>query len=200
LLAGLAAALPRADALLMSGSLAGGAAGPVDFYARAAALAVAAREGGVPCILDCCGPALRAALAYRPAIIKPNRDELAKTIGADLHDDQRLCAAIAGLLIGPQHAGAIVVTMGSSGAIAASSEGWWRIVPPRIQPVSPIGSGDAFAAGLAAGTVERRTLAEAARYATALAAANALTPRPGWINLADVGPLERATTVSALER
>jgi fructose-1-phosphate kinase PfkB-like protein len=42
----------------------------------------------------------------------------------------------------------VVVTMGSKGAVIAHESGSWLAQPPPIQPVSNVGSGDSFLAGL----------------------------------------------------
>ena len=59
-------------------------------------------------------------------------------------------------------------------------------MPPRIKPVNPIGSGDAFTAGLVSRLVRGDDLGEACRWGTAAGTANALTPMPGEVNQDDV--------------
>jgi tagatose 6-phosphate kinase len=62
----------------------------------------------------------------------------------------------------------------------------WRIHSPKIEVVSPIGSGDSFAAGLAAGLMRGEPLYEAARLGAACGAANAATPVAGFVRAEDV--------------
>ena len=63
--------IARADVVVISGSLPGGA--PVDGFAE---LVRPAREHGRPVVLDTSGPALVAALEAGPTLVKPNADEL----------------------------------------------------------------------------------------------------------------------------
>ncbi|HTJ39631.1 MAG TPA: PfkB family carbohydrate kinase [Dactylosporangium sp.] len=65
--------LSRASVVTLSGSLPRGV--PADAYA---ALILAARARGVPCVLDASGEALRLGLAAGPDLIKPNAAELAE--------------------------------------------------------------------------------------------------------------------------
>ncbi|MGV9596680.1 1-phosphofructokinase family hexose kinase [Streptosporangium sandarakinum] len=64
-------------AVVISGSLPPGV--PAGFYAE---LAARARRRGVPAIVDADGEPLRAAPAGRPAVLKPNAEELARALSA----------------------------------------------------------------------------------------------------------------------
>jgi tagatose 6-phosphate kinase len=190
LLRTLNANLSRARALVLSGSLP--PAAPNDFYARCTHLARAAK---LPVILDTRGEPLRQALPEQPTVVKPNRLELAETTPYSIDSDEALRRAILELLhTGPQWA---IITDGPRPALACDGEHFWRVTPPRIEPVNPIGSGDAFAAGLAIALVESRTLPEACRLAAACGAANALSSPPGHGRKHDVGRLLGQVTISA---
>jgi tagatose 6-phosphate kinase len=76
--------LAGSAAVVLSGSLPG--ALPAGTYAELTELATAA---GVPVLLDTDGPALRLGAAGRPAIVKPNLEELERSVGRSL----RLAAA-----------------------------------------------------------------------------------------------------------
>src|SRR5205823_5640797 len=127
---------------------------------------------------------LREALAMGPVLVKPNRSELARTLEMRIEDDDALKAAI-------QKLGATwaVVTMGKEGAVISNGKKFWRIRPPEIRVVSAIGSGDAFAAGLAAAIVDGADVPEAARLGAAAAAANAMVPVAGFLRREDVETL-----------
>ena len=51
------------------------------------------RTGG-QAVLDVRGPELLAALPHRPLVVKPNREELAKTVGHELRGDADLLSAM----------------------------------------------------------------------------------------------------------
>jgi tagatose 6-phosphate kinase len=165
--------------LLLSGSLAPGV--PVDFYRRCVEIASAA---GWLSIVDAAGEPLTRSLAAKPFLVKPNRSELARTVGRPVETDDQLHAAIRELIgLGPAW---VVVTMGAAGAVVSDGESFVRWKSPTINPVSAIGSGDAFAAGLAAGIVREQSVPDAARLGIACGAANALTDLAGHLSLADV--------------
>ncbi len=156
-----------ASALVLSGKLPPGL--PDDAYADLITLA----DGfGVPAILDTEGPALLAALAARPAIVKPNAHELLDATG--LSDAAQAAAELL-----RRGARAVVSSHGPDGLTASLAAGTWFARPPRIAGGNPTGAGDgavaALAAGLADGTSWPDTLADAA----ALSAATVLTNRAG---------------------
>ena len=171
--------LKDADSLVLSGSLAPGA--PPAFYATCVRVS---REAGIPAILDAKGEPLREALVERPYVIKPNHAEVEATVGRKLSTDADLLVATRELLA----AGAVwaVVTEGSAGAIVCDRQNAWRIHVPKVEVINPIGSGDAFAAGLAAGLARGADVPEASLLATACALANTLTPHAGFVNKSDV--------------
>lgn len=178
MLAALEKHLPGARMLVLSGTLPPKA--PADFYARCVELA----EPNVPVIVDAVGEPLLQALAFRPHAIKPNRSEIERTLGISIASDTDLRKAMQRLIdLGAQ---GVVVTDGPKATLVHDGERCWRITGPPIQPVSAIGSGDAFAAGLASGLLRNDVLPHAAELGTACGAANALSPHAGHINLEDV--------------
>src|SRR5262249_7634141 len=72
-----------------------------------------------------------------------------------------------------------VITDGPRDAIASDGEKFWKVTPPPITPVNPIGSGDAFAAGLTLALLEKKDLPHACKLAAACGAANALNSPAG---------------------
>jgi tagatose 6-phosphate kinase len=92
--------------------------------------------------------------------------------------------------------GWLVVTLGKDGAAACADGKLLRVTSPRVDVVSPIGSGDAFAAGLV--TAMPRGIEQALRLATACGIANALTPHSGVVCREDVDKLMRDVTVEAV--
>ena len=174
--------LPRAKVLVLSGSLPPGA--PQDFYAWCVNRAT---ESAVITIVDASGEPLRRALASRPLVVKPNRSELAKTLDTPIESDAALRDAIKRLIEqGPAWA---VVTEGKAGAVVSDGERFWRIRPPQVKAINPIGSGDALAAGLASAIARGQRLPEACQLGVACGAANALTPVAGIVRAEDVAEL-----------
>jgi fructose-1-phosphate kinase PfkB-like protein len=85
---------------------------PVDLYAR---LADAARDRGVRVAVDTSGEPLRASLAGRPDLIKPNSHELAQLVGRSLKtlgDVVEAAQEVRKLGVG-----AVLASLGSDGAL-----------------------------------------------------------------------------------
>jgi 1-phosphofructokinase family hexose kinase len=169
--------------VVLSGTLAAGVS--EDFYAECCRIAGDAR---VPVIVDGRGSALTRALPMRPLVVKPNRQELAGMLGKSIGDDASLREAMTGLV--KDGAQWVVITMGRAGAVATDGKSFWKIPALDIQAVSAIGSGDAFAAGLASAIARGRDVIDACRLAVACAAANALVLGAGILRMEDVRRLE----------
>lgn len=101
-----------------------------------------------PSIIDARGPELLEALPCRPWLVKPNREELARTVGRPLEREADLRVAMEELRA--QGAEWVLVTDGANPALALGPAGCVRVVPPRLERVvNPIGCGDCLAAGIA---------------------------------------------------
>jgi tagatose 6-phosphate kinase len=166
-------------AVIMSGTISPG--GPVEFYGHCTRLA---REAGAMSVVDAKGALLENALGACPALVKPNRSELGATVGRELSEPSAVMLAMRQVC--ERGAERVVVTAGNEPTLAFDGKKLWEIVPPRIACINPIGSGDAFTAGLVWRLLRGEELGEACRWATAAGAANALTAMPGEVNLQDV--------------
>lgn len=174
--------LPQARAWVFSGSLPPGA--PADFYAYW----LGKFRGRNPhVVIDARGEPLRQALWQPGVVAKCNREELEATIGATLATDAALRGAMHDAA--PQ-GGTLVVTLGRDGALAYEAGRFWRVRVPPVRVTSAVGSGDAFAAGLAAGRDPRANDPRAAlALAAACGAANAMTTDSGWVRPSDLGEI-----------
>jgi tagatose 6-phosphate kinase len=86
--------------------------------------------------------ALKTALASGPAGIKVNADEAAEILG---HPIQSVVdALLAAREIHQRGVKYVVLTLGKEGAVMMTEAGAWHAVPPAIQSVSNVGSGDSF--------------------------------------------------------
>ena len=128
-------------------------------------------------ILDARGPELMAALECRPLVVKPNREELGRTVGRRLESTFDVLAAMHELnATGAQW---VVVTQGAGPVLATSDGRSYQADPPHDeQVVNPIGCGDSLAAGLAAGLAGGFSVLEALPLGMGAAAANLHTPLP----------------------
>jgi tagatose 6-phosphate kinase len=182
---------PACRAVVMSGTVAPG--GTADFYRQCVEIAHASN---ILSVVDAQGPLLAEALKARPGLVKPNRTELAQTLRSELQTEAEIFSAMQEI----QQRGAerVVITAGKDPTLASGGTRAWRIRSPLIRAINPIGSGDAFTAGLVSRLVRGEDLAEACRWAAAAGAANALTFMPGELSLADVERLAREVAVERL--
>ncbi len=143
--------------------------------------------------MDAKGEALRAALGLGPTVVKPNHGELEETVGVKIDSDESLKEAIRRLIAaGPKWA---VVTGGSGKTVASDGETFWKISTPRVKVISPIGSGDSFAGGLAAGIASGQRVPEACPLAAACGSANAMTALAGHVHMEDIDVLQPQVSI-----
>lgn len=137
------AALTDADGvtwLAACGSLPPGA--PAGLYAG---LLAPARRLGVRVAVDSSGPALAAAVAAGPDLVKPNAHELAEVTGRPLRTLGDVLDAAAELR--RRGAGAVLASLGSDGAVLLDDGGARHAEAPVATVVSAVGAGDALLAG-----------------------------------------------------
>ncbi|MGI8475495.1 MAG: 1-phosphofructokinase family hexose kinase [Thermomicrobiales bacterium] len=180
-----------AEAAAICGSLPPGL--PTDFLAR---LAGVLRAAGVFTVLDSSGEALRAGLAGRPHLLKPNRDEIAALLGRD-GDGDELIALVQTELIGPRLDGdaAVLLSLGAEGAALIRRDVAWRAAAPRVAAVNTVGCGDALLAGYLDGRARGEGDPDALAHAVAVGAAAALQEAVGAIDADDVPRLRREVRV-----
>jgi len=121
-------------------------------------------------ILDASGSELLEALAMRPFCVKPNREELGRTLGRELGSDDELKDAMAE--IHRRGAEWVLVSHGAERLWAYSAGNFHTFQPARVEVVNPIGSGDCLAAGVAWALREGASMVEAIRFGMAAAAQN----------------------------
>jgi len=183
---------PRPDILVASGSLPGG----MD-PGRLTQLAVRLRRRGVRLALDASGAGLKAGLDAGVWLVKPNRKELGDCLGRDLTDRAAQLDAARALVAG-RRAEWVALSLGADGALLVGG-GFAAYAPSLpITPVSTVGAGDSFMAGLV-WELSRGARPEAA-LATAVAAASAtlLSPGSGMARRADIRRLRPQVRVEVL--
>jgi 1-phosphofructokinase family hexose kinase len=178
-----------ADVVILIGSLPAGAPPGTyrDLLARAPGKAV----------LDARGPELLEALREKPFLVKPNRDELARTLGRELRGEAELFEAMREM--NRLGAGWVVVT-DKGNPVHASSEGrLYRVRPPAGEVVNPIGCGDCMAGGIAWALSRGREPPEAVAFGVAAAADKLGQLLPGVVDPARVAVLARSVEVDRLD-
>lgn len=153
-----------------------------------------ARLHQVPVLLDSYGSAICGLGRRVPNVLQMNQHELSGLMGKSVGtlSEEEILHWLAdwsknGLGIG-------VVTRGPDPALAVYDSEFFRIIPPDIKVVNPIGSGDCFLAGMTMGVINGLSAHEHLQFAAACAVTNALT----W----DAGSIEKesaATWVSKVK-
>ena len=163
--------------VVLAGSLPPGA--PDEWYA---ALAGVLAELPVPVAVDTSDAALVAVAerleVTRPALLKPNAEELALLTGQDptsLEAEPEAVAVAAAELV-RRGAGAVLATLGGAGAVLVTAEGAWHATPPPTKVVSTVGAGDSSLFGYLLGDLGGRPPAERLRFAVAYGSAAAALP------------------------
>ena len=181
----------RADVVTMSGSLPRGV--PVDFYAT---LCQEAKAAGRKFLLDTSGQRLAEGIKARPDFIKPNKDEIEALRGRPVKDEADVVREVQAFL--DDGIPLAVVSLGAAGSIAGCSEGLFRVTVPHIECRNPVGSGDSFVAGAAAGFARHLPVTDLLRLAAACGTANAMEEESGFVRKDTVKTLLPQITVTRL--
>jgi len=140
----------------------------------------ACASAGVTAWVDSYGPAMREALGggHPPALAKPNRQE---------YDRDR-----AWLNCPELH-----LTDGGGELRVRHPDGRFRVRPPPVREINPIGSGDCYLAALAHARLVGMALPDQLRYAAAAGAANAARADVARIGPGDIQALAERAIVTA---
>jgi len=153
----------RAEVVVLIGSLPEGT--PASFYRDLL------EKTPCPAVLDFRGEGLLGVLDLNPLVVKPNREELAATVGFPLDTDEKLLQAMRSLA--ERGARWVLVSDGSKPTWLFGASGPYRFYPPPpAEVINPIGCGDALAATIAWAVREGREMVDAVRLAMAAAAEN----------------------------
>jgi 6-phosphofructokinase 2 len=187
-----------ADYIVASGSLPPGV--PVDFYAR---LGDVVRNNGARLIVDTSGPALEAAISAGGLYLaKPSLGEF-ETLTHRKFETEGEIADAARSLVANGSVENLAVTMGRDGALLVHRSGTLRLKGPKVKPVSAVGAGDSFVAGMTVGLARGQSAEDAFMLGMAAGAAAVLTLGTQLCRREDVERLyaevaaERARAVNA---
>ena len=155
-----------AEICVFSGSLPRGVES--DVYAR---LVTDLRKIGVTTVLDSEGDALLLGTRAEPTIVSPNELEAEELVGHEFSDDQDRLTGLHE--IAELGAGEVIMTM-ASGCLALLGESGdrnlYRATLDPLEPVSAVGSGDAFLAGYVAARYGGSSPEECLRFGVACGA------------------------------
>ncbi len=152
----------------------------------------------IPVFLDTYGPPLEAIWGFWPTAIQLNRREAAAHLRKPTLSD---ADADSLLHKWARHGVACAIITDGPNPVAVQLRGKrYRAIPPRVQAVNPIGSGDTLLAGLVDGWLKRLDPEPLIRHALACAVANALVWDAGAIDPAEVARRSEEILVESLPR
>ncbi len=180
---------------VLAGSLPPGAGD--DLYAR---LVKDLRGRGVIVVLDAEGEAMLAGLRAGASVVTPNEREAEELVGQEFADPADLAEGLSELVrLG---AGEAAITL-PNGCVAVVGEGSGRrfldIRTEALDPVSTVGSGDAFVAGYVAARYEERPSDQCLAYGVACGAESTQHFGAGAVDINQVERLLGEVAVHELE-
>lgn len=180
---------------VLAGSLPPGAGD--DLYAR---LVDDLRRRGVPCVLDAEGEAMLAGTRAGAAMVTPNETEAEELVGQEFADGNDLASGLLEIVrLGAEQA---AITR-PEGCVASVGEGAERrlleVHTDSLEPVSTVGSGDAFVAGYVAARYEGRSEEECLAYGVACGAESTQHFGAGFVDRNQVERLLGGVSVHDLE-
>jgi 1-phosphofructokinase family hexose kinase len=163
---------------------------PSNFYGK---LLTMARRKKVHTLLHADGEALRQGIEARPTVVTPNQQEAERLLDRTLLTRSQFLEAAA--QIRAMGAESVVLSLASRGAVGAFREGLVEALPPRIDAVSPIGSGDALSAGFAWAMEQKADPIDALRWGVSAGTASALLPGTNFANLEQTQAIYRQVEI-----
>ena len=133
-----------------------------------------AKDHNIKTVLDSSGKALSAGIKAGPFMIKPNLSELKdifnKNLNFETYKQKELLPLFKKL---NKKIEIIILTLGERGALSFIKDKVFKISPPKIKTINPVGSGDAFVGGFAYGIYNDMQFLDCVRIGIAAGAANA---------------------------
>ena len=183
-----------ADICVFSGSLPRGL--DAGLYAS---LITEVRKLDVTTVLDSEGDALRLGMKAEPTVVTPNEIEAEEFVGREFADEHdRLVAAREIVALGAKEA---MLTM-ASGCVALMGDTepqLYRATLPPVEPVSTVGSGDAFLAGYLAARYSGGDAEAGLRFAVACGAQSTQHFGAGVLDPREVERIAPSVTVERLD-
>lgn len=180
---------------VLAGSLPPGAGD--DLYAR---LIDDLRRRGVACVLDAEGEAMLAGTRAGAAMVTPNETEAEELVGQEFADGNDLATGLLEIVrLGAEQA-AITRPEGCVATVGENSERrLLEVHTESLEPVSTVGSGDAFVAGYVAARYEGRGEEECLAYGVACGAESTQHFGAGFVDRSQVERLVGGVSVHDLE-
>ncbi len=157
-----------------------------------------ARGRRIPTFLDTYGPSLEGIWGFWPDVIQLNLREAGLYLKLPKGRPSESDIIVLLDRWGRRGGRVGVVTDGANRFVARVGQDTFRVAPPAIEPVNPIGSGDSFLAGVVDATLSGLSPEALLRHAVGCAVANAMVWDAGGFERADAEDFARQVVVEML--
>jgi 1-phosphofructokinase/tagatose 6-phosphate kinase len=157
------------------------------------------RERGLYTVVDSPPSVLQATLKANPSLVSPNQNETESVVGFDFIEEEDFLRGLLRLV--ELGGGDACITSREGHSYLSTESGVISARAPQVEALSPIGSGDAYLAGLLAGLLHRNLPpVDAVRLAAGCAAANAETLGAGLFEARRAEELAESVQIDLLSR
>jgi 1-phosphofructokinase family hexose kinase len=167
---------------------------PADFYTK---LIRIARDRKVKTLLDTDGDALLHGIEAGPTVVAPNQPEAERLLNRALITRAHFVEAAT--RIKTMGAESVLLSLGSRGIVAVDDQHRIEALPPRVDALSPIGSGDALAAAFVWASIKKKDFVDSVRWAVAAGTASAKLAGMEFANLEQTKEIYKSVEVRMLK-
>lgn len=166
---------------------------PNDFYELLTGIA---NDYEKKVFLDASGELLKNGIQAKPYFIKPNKDEVEAITGRKIRNIDDAIDEIKnfnnfGIQI-------VAISLGAEGSVVGYKDKIYKVNIPKVKAVNPVGSGDAYVAGMAIAIQKNDSIINAIKLASACGTANALEKESGFVTKSIVDDLFHKITVEEI--
>lgn len=138
-------------------------------------------------LLDTSGELLIEGIKGNPYFIKPNRDEIEALTGRKISSIEDAICEIK--YFQSQGIEFVVISLGGEGSVAGFNGKFYRVSVPKVNAINPVGSGDAYVAGVAIALAREYDIIDILKLASACGTANAIEKETGTVRAEVVGDI-----------
>lgn len=164
-----------------------------DFYKK---LIEISNLNGKEFLLDTSGDLLKNGIEGKPFFIKPNKDEIESLTGRKINSVKDAIEEIKKFQI--QGIKFVVISLGENGSIAGYEGKFYKVTFEKVEAVNPVGSGDAYVAGIAVGIERGYSIKKILKLASACGTANAIEKESGFVRKSMVEKLMKNVEVKEI--
>lgn len=155
-----------------------------------------ARTKNIPVLLDAYGDEFVTALEEFPWCVKINRDEASAWLDHDMTTEEECLHALNALHF--KGVDVAILSHGAKDIYARWGDECFRVTPPKVKEINPVGSGDVFTGALCVAVLDGYSPQDALAFAAATGAANAQCWDIGHFKVDEVERLRAEVKIEVL--